>query len=89
MLEYNFNEFKKVVVSYSDIAAFYIRYLEQHWVIDKEPYEVSLRSDSAKVRYAHFLQKYPDLVQRLKKHHIAAYLGITPTQLSRIFGYSK
>ena len=89
VLEYNFNEFKKLVVSYSDIAAFYIRYLEQHWVIDKEPYEVSLRSDSAKVRYAHFLQKYPDLVQRLKKHHIAAYLGITPTQLSRIFGYSK
>lgn len=89
VLEYNFNEFKKLVVSYSDIAAFYIQYLEQHWVIDKEPYEVSLRSDSAKVRYAHFLQKYPDLVQRLKKHHIAAYLGITPTQLSRIFGYSK
>jgi len=89
VLEYNFNEFKKLVATYSDVAAFYIRYLEQHWVIDKEPYEVSLRSDSAKVRYADFLRKYPDLVKRLKKHHIAAYLGITPTQLSRIFGYSK
>jgi CRP-like cAMP-binding protein len=89
VLEYDFPEFKKLVSTFGDVAEFYIRYLEQHWVIDKEPYEVSLRSDSAKVRYADFLRKYPDLVKRLKKHHIAAYLGITPTQLSRIFGYSK
>ncbi|HLP55094.1 MAG TPA: Crp/Fnr family transcriptional regulator [Fluviicola sp.] len=89
VLEYDFNEFKKLVANFDDVATFYIRYLEQHWVIDKEPYEVSLRSDSAKVRYADFLRKYPDLVNRLKKHQIAAYLGITPTQLSRIFGYSN
>lgn len=89
VLEYDFLKFKNLVETYNDIATFYIRYLELHWVIDKEPYEVSLRSDSAKVRYAHFLQKYPGLVSRLKKHHIAAYLGITPTQLSRVFGYSK
>lgn len=89
VLEYNYMEFKKLVSTYPDIAEFYIRYLEQHWVIDKEPYEISFRSDSAKVRYAEFLRKYPELINRLKKHQIAAYLGITPTQLSRIFGYSK
>ena len=89
VLEYDFSEFKRLVAAYPDIATFYIRYLEQHWVIDKEPYEMSLRSDSARVRYADFLRKYPELVKRLKKHHIASYLGITPTQLSRIFGYSK
>ncbi|HRG53736.1 MAG TPA: Crp/Fnr family transcriptional regulator, partial [Bacteroidia bacterium] len=60
-----------------------------HWVIAKEPYEISLRSDSAKIRYDVFLNRYPDLVKRLKKHHIAAYLGITPTQLSRIFFANK
>ncbi|WP_028786023.1 Crp/Fnr family transcriptional regulator [Terrimonas ferruginea] len=89
VLEYDFSEFKILVATFNDIAAFYINYLEQHWVIDKEPYEISLRSDSAKVRYADFLRKYPDLVNRLKKHQIASYLGITPTQLSRIFGYGK
>lgn len=89
VLEYDFTAFKRLVSSYPDIASFYIRYMEQHWIIDKEPYEVSLRSDSAKNRYADFLRKYPSLVKRLKKHHIAAYLGITPTQLSRIFGYTK
>nr|WP_068890431.1 Crp/Fnr family transcriptional regulator [Pedobacter panaciterrae] len=89
VLEYNFIEFKKLVFTYRDLSEFYIRYLEQHWVVDKEPYEVSLRSDVAKIRYADFLRKYPELVKRLKKHQIASYLGITPTQLSRIFGYSK
>jgi CRP-like cAMP-binding protein len=89
VLEYDFKEFKKLVSTFPDVTEFYVSYLEQHWVIDKEPYEVSLRSDSAKVRYADFLRKYPDLVKRLRKHHIAAYLGITPTQLSRIFGEGK
>jgi len=89
VLEYDFHEFKKLVSKHRDIAAFYIRYMEQHWIIEKEPYEISLRHDSAKTRYDDFLVKYPQLVKRLKKHHIAAYLGITPTQLSRIFFANK
>ena len=89
VLEYNFNEFKKLVQEYPDMASFYIKYMEQHWIIDKEPYEISLRHNSAKIRYEEFLQTYPQLVKRLKKHHIASYLGITPTQLSRIFFANK
>jgi len=89
VLEYDYHEFKKLVSKHRDIADFYIRYMEQHWIIEKEPYEISLRYDAAKIRYDEFLQKYPDLVKRLKKHHIAAYLGITPTQLSRIFFANK
>ena len=89
VLEYDFVEFKKLVFAYTDVAAFYIRYLEQHWIIDKEPYEISLRNDSAATRYDEFLNKYPGLEKRLKKHHIAAFLGITPTQLSRIFFANK
>jgi CRP-like cAMP-binding protein len=89
VLEYDFHEFKKLVSKHRDIADFYIRYMEQHWIIEKEPYEISFRSDAAKNRYDDFLKKYPELVKRLKKHHIAAYLGITPTQLSRIFFANK
>ena len=89
VLEYDFAEFKKLVLLYPDIAEFYISYMERHWIIDKEPVEISLRKDTAAIRYAEFLKQYPNLVKRLKKHHIASYLGITPTQLSRILLINK
>ena len=84
VLEYHFDEFKKLVMLYPDMAALYIRYLEIHWVVEKEPLEISLRYDTAKIRYTTFLEQFPDLEQRLKQHEVASYLGITPTQLSRI-----
>ena len=89
VLEYDFFEFKKLTQRFPDIAGFYINYMELHWIIEKEPLEISLRYDTAKKRYDDFLNTYPNLVQRLKKHHIASYLGVTPTQLSRIFLANK
>src|SRR5258706_9623289 len=87
--EYDFFEFKKLFTEHPDIASFYIKYIELHWIIEKEPLEISLRADTAKTRNDEFLRKYPKLVKRLKKHHIASFLGITPTQLSRIFFANK
>ncbi|PSL46291.1 CRP-like cAMP-binding protein [Chitinophaga niastensis] len=84
ILEYNFHEFKQLTEKYLDIAAFYIRYMEIHWIIEKEPLEISFRHDTAKKRYTDFLAQFPTLESRLKQHEIASYLGITPTQLSRI-----
>lgn len=89
VLEYDFDEFKKLVSKHSDIASFYIKYMEQHWIIEKEPLEITMKNDTSAKQYSDFLKKYPNLVSRLKKHQIASYLGITPTQLSRVFGYSK
>ncbi len=89
VLEYDFFEFKKLVLQHPDMAFFYINYMELHWIIEKEPLEISLRYDTARKRYQDFLETYPNLVKRLKKHHIASYLGITPTQLSRIFLANK
>ncbi len=51
VFEYDFHEFKKLVSKHRDIAEFYIRYMEQHWIIEKEPDEISLRYDAAKIRY--------------------------------------
>ncbi|MGO4293180.1 Crp/Fnr family transcriptional regulator [Chitinophaga sp. RAB17] len=84
VFEYHFDEFKKLTMLCPDMAALYIRYLEIHWVVEKEPLEISLRYDTAKSRYTAFLEQFPALERRLKQHEIASYLGITPTQLSRI-----
>lgn len=89
VIEYDFFAFRALTRKHANMAEFYMRYMEQHWIIDKEPLEVSLRTDTAAQRYDDFTKTYPELIKRLKKHHIAAYLGITPTQLSRILFTNK
>lgn len=45
-----------------------------------------LMSATAMERYEHFLETYPDIVQRVPQKMIASYLGITPEGLSKIRG---
>jgi CRP-like cAMP-binding protein len=84
VLSYNFSDFRKLTAQHNDVASFYIRYMERHWIVEKEPLEISFRHDTALQRYHDFLDTYPGLIQRLKKHQVASYLGITPTQFSRL-----
>jgi CRP-like cAMP-binding protein len=84
VLEYDFAAFKALLVDHADIAAFYIAYLERHWVIEKVPLEIAFRHDDALQRYGDFMRNDPALHKRLKQHHIAAWLGITPESLSRL-----
>lgn len=84
VLEYEFAAFRKLVAEFPDIAAFYIRYIERHWIVEKEPDEIAFRHDDALKRYRDFISREPDLHKRLKQHHIAAWLGITPESLSRL-----
>lgn len=51
---------------------------------NKENRERELLLFDAEKRYRLFLESYPGLEQRVKQHHIASYLGITPVSLSRI-----
>lgn len=50
----------------------------------KSEREVSFMNLTAKERYLKFGQSYPNLLNIIPQYHIASYLGITPTQLSRI-----
>jgi len=43
-----------------------------------------LMSASAMQRYAHFIETYPQLTNRVSLKMIASYLGITPEALSNI-----
>lgn len=84
VFEYEFAAFRLLTTRFPDIAAFYIRYMERHWIIEKEPVEIAFRHDNAMKRYRNFIDSEPDLHLRLKQHHIAAWLGITPESLSRL-----
>jgi len=43
-----------------------------------------LMSATAIERYEHFIQPYPDILQRVSQKMIASYLGITPEALSKV-----
>ncbi|NNE55689.1 MAG: Crp/Fnr family transcriptional regulator [Flavobacteriales bacterium] len=47
---------------------------------------IMLMSASAIERYEHFIETYPDIVQRVPQKLIASYLGITPEALSAAKG---
>jgi CRP-like cAMP-binding protein len=53
-------------------------------LLAKEKREASLILDDAETRYRDFLEEFAPLENRLRLHHIASYLGISPVSLSRI-----
>ena len=66
-----------------------LRKLAEGYFVDKEKREVEIVLLEANQRYAIFQEEYPQLEQIIPQYHIASYLGITPTQLSRIRGQKK
>jgi CRP-like cAMP-binding protein len=60
------------------------RLIAEYYFVEKEIREVNLLSLEAKDYYKIFQQQYPTLEQQIPQYHIASYLGITATQLSRI-----
>lgn len=56
----------------------------ENYFVQKEIREVNLVMLEAKERYEIFKKEYPTLEQLIPQYHIASFLGITPTQLSRI-----
>ncbi|MDB4088005.1 Crp/Fnr family transcriptional regulator [Flavobacteriales bacterium] len=45
---------------------------------------IMLMSSTALERYEHFVETYPEIVQRVPQKMIASYLGITPEALSKV-----
>ena len=60
------------------------RILAEQFFVSKEKREIELVTLEAKDRYAIFQKEHPGLEQRIPQYHIASYLGVSPTQLSRI-----
>lgn len=60
------------------------RRLAELYFVDKEQREIEIVLLDAQQRYLIFQQQYPGLEQLIPQYHIAAYLGVSATQLSRI-----
>jgi len=84
LIEIDFISFRRLLETDTDIMKFHINYLEKHWLLEKEQKELNYLRFEAKERYQDFLRLYENIVPRLTQYHIASFLGITPTQLSRI-----
>jgi CRP-like cAMP-binding protein len=81
------------VAQYSAIQALYstchdieraARIIAEYYFVQKEQREIDIVLLDAEKRYRLFQQQFPQLEQQIPQYHIASYLGITPTQLSRI-----
>ena len=87
------NECKIHIADYSKIQKLYetcpdleraARILAEQFFAQKEQREIELVLLDADKRYQIFKKNYPHLEQIIPQYHIASYLGVTATQLSRI-----
>lgn len=84
LINIDYKKYRECIEKREDLKNFYIAYLEKNWVIEKEQREISIVMENAAERYLKLLIQHPNIDQRIPQLHIAAHLGITPTQLSRI-----
>lgn len=82
-----------LVAKFADIQKLYeacpdlergARILAEQFFVQKEQKEIEIVMLNADKRYQIFQKNFPKLEQQIPQYHIASYLGITPTQLSRI-----
>jgi CRP-like cAMP-binding protein len=84
----NFRAYRQLLEEKEDLKRYHIFYLEKNWLLEKDAREVEMAQENATQRYQRFLQEHADISSRISQYHIAAHLGITPTQLSRIRKYT-
>jgi CRP/FNR family transcriptional regulator, anaerobic regulatory protein len=79
----DFGSLSGIIQNNIDLQSHYGSYMNQtHARIQSRL--TTLINCNALDRYRFFLKEYPGLVNRIPHYHIANFLGITPTQLSRI-----
>jgi len=78
-----YSEIVRISKTYNEISSF-IQELTFSYLEQKQDREISLLSEGAMNNYLSLKKSYPDLENKIQHYHIASYLGITPTQLSRL-----
>ena len=60
------------------------RKIAEYYFLEKERKELEMALQDATQRYLNFRNQFPTLEQQIPQYHIASYLSISATQLSRI-----
>lgn len=82
-LECNFVEIQKLMTKHHDLSLLHSQALERSFIRTEDRiYELSVLD--AKDRYLKLKKDIPNIDNLITQYHIAAYLNITPVQLSRI-----
>ena len=75
------------------LCSYYVRFpdlerlarcIAEYYFIEKEKKELEIVLLDASQRYKIFQKEFPTVEQSIQQYHIASYLGISATQLSRI-----
>ena len=81
------------VIDYSELEKLYIKFhdlerlgrkVAEFYFLEKEKKELEMALMDATERYLLFREQFPTLEQLIPQYHIASYLSISPTQLSRL-----
>lgn len=79
----NYSQFKRLYDVYPEMERI-SRLISEQFFVQKEEREIDLVLLQAKDRYKKFRKEFPQLEQQVSQYHIASYLGVSATQLSRI-----
>jgi len=82
-----------LVANYAQIESYYDQYhdlerlgrkIAEYYFLEKEEKELEMGLLEAQERYLLMRERFPTIESQIPQYHIASYLGISPTQLSRI-----
>ena len=79
----NYNEIQRQYPHFHDLERL-ARKIAEFYFLEKEAKELEMALQDATERYLKFREQFPTLEQLIPQYHIASYLSISPTQLSRI-----
>ncbi len=78
-----YSEIEKLFAKFHDFESLG-RKIAEHYFLEKEKKELEMALMDATERYVLFKEQFPGLEQLIPQYHIASYLSISPTQLSRL-----
>jgi CRP-like cAMP-binding protein len=79
----DFHSLTTLYTKYPDLERL-ARKMAEYYFVEKEKKELEIVLLDASQRYKIFQMEFPTLEQLIQQYHIASYLGISATQLSRI-----